>query len=98
MYYNLYKYIFFLDVILVHTREFFNSDVIDWIFKNSFNGSNSDCLDTWNITVYLIFYNGFLKLNYNFFRIWVGKNPVNICTTDKTFNVFEGTIEWKQEK
>ncbi len=35
----------FLDVIITHSRENLNSDVIDWIFKKGFNGSKSDYWD-----------------------------------------------------
>ncbi len=42
--YNLYKYNCsnFLDVILTYTRQYLNSDVIDWLFKKCFKGSKSD--------------------------------------------------------
>jgi hypothetical protein len=42
--YNLYKYNCSknLDVILTYTRQYLNSDVIDWLFKKCFKGSKSD--------------------------------------------------------
>ena len=47
-------------MILTYTRQYLNSDAIDWIFKKCFKGSKSDYWDILNITTN-IFYIIYLK-------------------------------------
>ena len=74
------------------THSTLKSDIIEWIFKKCFKGSNFDYWDILNITTCLFFYYIFRtdeQIYYKGFRRWFLKHPLYIFTSDKSINDLE---------
>ena len=100
IYINKYNCLIFLDVILKYYKDYLDNDVIEWI-KFLLNGSKSVFWDVLNITVQLFSYNLFRtenKMNHNFFRKWVSKNPLNILKSDKKVMILKESQNGEKNK
>ena len=78
---------------LRHTSQYLTDDVIEWIFKQPFQGSKNDYWDVLSITTNLFYWYLFRKegkINYKKFHLWFRKNPLYLTRddVDKTINDF----------
>jgi hypothetical protein len=96
-----YNCVIMLQEILKYSNKLFSDDLKQWIFKKSFQGTNSSYWDILNITVYIFNYYLFKgnnnEINYKSFRKWYLKNPLYL-ESDKKLNEFEGDNEFKKNQ
>ena len=102
-YYNQMKYncVIMLKEILKQSVNVFHEDILDWLNKNCFQGSQSNYYDILSITAHSFHYslNSNEPINYKNFRKWVLKNPFYYDSfKEKTLEDFDGNDLYEKQR